>query len=72
MGLSTQDEKEFSDCFEMFDELGEGVVNVGELSKMMTLLGWDPSQAELNEVTRKAGLRSKIFAALICQKITDF
>ena len=59
MGLSAQDEKDFSECFEMFDEDGEGVVGVAELSKMMTLLGWDPSRGELDDVIRKAGLRSK-------------
>ena len=60
MGLSQKDEKDFGECFEMFDEEAEGVVNVSELSRMMTLLGWDPSRAELDEVIRKAGLRSNL------------
>ena len=59
MALSAQDEKDFSECFEMFDEQGEGIVPVKELSKMMTLLGWDPTKAELDEVVRKSGLRGE-------------
>ena len=59
MGLCAQEEKEFRECFDMFDEEGEDSVEVKELSKMMTLLGWDPTQSELNEVVKKSGLRRK-------------
>lgn len=61
MGLSAQDEKDFSECFEMFDEEGEGVVEVKQLSKMMTLLGWNPTIKELEDVVKKAKLRGKVF-----------
>ncbi|XP_076819619.1 calmodulin-like protein 6 [Clavelina lepadiformis] len=58
MPLSDQEEKEFQECFEMFDEEGEESINVGELNKMLRLLGWDPTESELQEIVRKSGLRS--------------
>ncbi|XP_002129217.2 calglandulin-like [Ciona intestinalis] len=59
MKLSPKDEKEFNECFEMFDEEDVGEVNVAELTKMMTLLGWDPSQNELEQVIRAAKLKPR-------------
>ena len=63
--MSAKDEKEFRECFEMFDDLGEGFVKCSELSRMMTLLGWDPSKSELDKVLQDAGLRRKFCYTLL-------
>lgn len=60
MPLTPADEKQFSDCFEMFDEEGEGEINVCEINRIMTLLGWDPTKNEIDHVVKAAKLRCKL------------
>jgi len=57
MPLTDEDCKKFGECFEMFDEEGEGVIKVSELKKMMVLLGWDPTKSEMEELLRDAKIK---------------
>uniref|UniRef100_H2Z3V7 EF-hand domain-containing protein n=1 Tax=Ciona savignyi TaxID=51511 RepID=H2Z3V7_CIOSA len=59
MKLSPKEEKEFNECFEMFDEEDVGEIPVSDLNRIMSLLGWDPTQSEIEQVIRAAKLRPR-------------
>ncbi|XP_063559502.1 calmodulin-like protein 6 isoform X2 [Gorilla gorilla gorilla] len=45
--LSAEQIKEYKGVFEMFDEEGNGEVKTGELERLMSLLGINPTKSEL-------------------------
>lgn len=45
--LTAEQIKEYKGVFEMFDEEGNGQVKTGELERLMSLLGINPTKSEL-------------------------
>lgn len=50
--LSPEQIAEFQAAFDMFDEDGGGDISTKELGRVMTLLGWNPTRSELDEIIR--------------------
>ncbi|XP_039256606.1 troponin C, skeletal muscle-like [Styela clava] len=68
---------EFKTAFDMFDEDGGGDISVKELGKIMTLLGWNPTRNELDEIISpydkegKGAINFTEFLALMVQWMKD-
>lgn len=50
--LTAQQVKEYKGVFEMFDEEGNGEVKTGELERLMSLLGINPTKSELASMAK--------------------
>ncbi|XP_065387199.1 calmodulin-like protein 6 isoform X6 [Macaca fascicularis] len=50
--LSAEQIKEYKGVFEMFDEEGNGEVKTGELERLMSLLGINPTKSELTSMAK--------------------
>ena len=61
---------EFSKAFEMFDEDGGGDISLKELGKAMTVLGWNPTGCELQEIINTFDSKGEIVITLIGRNST--
>ncbi|XP_037674977.1 calmodulin-like protein 6 isoform X2 [Choloepus didactylus] len=59
--LTAEQVKEYKGVFEMFDEEGNGQVKTGELERLMSLLGINPTKSELASMARDADRDNKGF-----------
>lgn len=50
--LTAEQIKEYKGVFEMFDEEGNGEVKTGELERLMSLLGINPTKSELASMAK--------------------
>lgn len=50
--LTAEQLKEYKGVFEMFDEEGNGEVKTGELERLMSLLGINPTKSELASMAK--------------------
>lgn len=50
--LTAEQIKEYKGIFEMFDEEGNGEVKTGELERLMSLLGINPTKSELASMAK--------------------
>lgn len=57
--LTAQQVKEYKGVFEMFDEEGNGEVKTGELERLMSLLGINPTKSELASMAKDVDRDSK-------------
>jgi len=48
--LSEEDVESYKQAFELFDEDGDGTISIKELSKVMTSLGQNPTDAEIEDM----------------------
>ncbi|ELV14159.1 Calmodulin-like protein 6 [Tupaia chinensis] len=59
--LSPEQIKEYKGVFEMFDEEGNGEVKTGELERLMSLLGINPTKSELASMAKDVDRDNKGF-----------
>ncbi|XP_033085267.1 calmodulin-like protein 6 isoform X2 [Trachypithecus francoisi] len=59
--LSAEQIKEYKGVFEMFDEEGNGEVKTGELERLMSLLGINPTKSELASMAKDVDRDNKGF-----------
>ncbi|XP_047386354.1 calmodulin-like protein 6 [Sciurus carolinensis] len=59
--LSADQIKEYKGVFEMFDEEGNGEVKTGELERLMSLLGINPTKSELASMAKDVDRDNKGF-----------
>nr|XP_003939697.1 calmodulin-like protein 6 isoform X2 [Saimiri boliviensis boliviensis] len=59
--LSAEQIKEYKGVFEMFDEEGNGQVKTGELERLMSLLGINPTKSELASMAKDVDKDNKGF-----------
>ncbi|XP_036079716.1 calmodulin-like protein 6 [Rousettus aegyptiacus] len=59
--LTAQQVKEYKGVFEMFDEEGNGEVKTGELERLMSLLGINPTKSELASMAKDVDRDNKGF-----------
>ncbi|XP_054369217.1 calmodulin-like protein 6 [Mirounga angustirostris] len=59
--LTAEQIKEYKGVFEMFDEEGNGEVKTGELERLMSLLGINPTKSELASMAKDVDRDNKGF-----------
>ncbi|XP_016072323.1 PREDICTED: calmodulin-like protein 6 [Miniopterus natalensis] len=59
--LTAEQVKEYKGVFEMFDEEGNGEVKTGELERLMSLLGINPTKGELASMAKDVDRDNKGF-----------
>ncbi|XP_066228082.1 calmodulin-like protein 6 [Saccopteryx leptura] len=59
--LTAEQIKEYKGIFEMFDEEGNGEVKTGELERLMSLLGINPTKSELTSMAKDVDRDNKGF-----------
>lgn len=62
--LSAEQIKEYKGVFEMFDEEGNGEVKTGELERLMSLLGINPTKSELTSMAKDVDRDSELVAGV--------
>lgn len=50
--LTPEQIAEFQTAFDMFDDDGGGDINTRELGRVMSLLGWNPTRNELDDIIK--------------------
>lgn len=72
--LTAEQIKEYKGVFEMFDEEGNGEVKTGELERLMSLLGINPTKSELASMAKdvdrdsEAGLGAALGGEVPCER----
>ncbi len=63
--LTEEQIAEFKEAFSLFDKDGDGTITTKELGTVMRSLGQNPTEAELQDISRDAsiGSRNKLWAA---------
>jgi calmodulin len=54
MGLTDDQKEEYAECFKLFDKDDKGVIATDELGSVVRALGLSPSQAQVEEMKKKA------------------
>lgn len=54
MGLTDDQKEEYTDCFKLFDKDDTGKISIDDLGSVIRALGLNPSQAQVEEMKKKA------------------